>query len=803
MKTNSSVTGSSSPLSLREKAGVRVFRSILVSCSTALLINCAIPALAQPAPPPPVFKTKPADKTAPAAATAAITVAPQSMSGVGLPDGIYVLDQFGPVKTRQEAQDTYAAAQDAILAAGGGILLISKETDPGFTPQSPRQDQIRIPAAPAPAKNWKAGPGITLIDLRNAGAIMPPMTSGLQFQRQLLLPEGQSLPHWNYQPMIWLNNTILRGSNSYRDWVQLDAPGGKDTKIYVATIRGIFPGEFLNLEAGKVERLYVKSLGYDSQRKLWYFLTDTDGPVKKGHILSNKNHVNLVRMDTWSHNENQTFDIMIWRHNYSQGDNYLLDARFYYMGDVHSTAGDENGVIYAGFIESDTKPFTGKVDSFDAGSQTLIYASGANAANTLGSGRPIINLNPLKQIKQGSVRIVRPASWWDNEAPSSGDGVYLGKTYPTTVAPNAIGQTALKMGGLIRASADAPISANHAGWYFAVTEPGEAIPDSGQLRWYLIHSVTINPDNTKDIQIVRHWWGAKPAGSPTLYKDSNYTSDGHDKPLKFVIAPGANAYDVSEGVANTAAGYTSTKRTIKLAPGPFAATPNDFEKGDPVVQAVGPDPFRPITLRSWLFESVPGAFPAPVIDIANHGHIARATVMTVAGGPVTFPDAAKRYDGKPAWENIFVFDSAANNGIVFRGDVTTGILFHQPTTETPIVWKYGKEKEAKLSVSRDTGTFNIQGNGLQINGGAFNVAGLSGSQTPSKNLRGVSIPVPAGQTKLTVKFPRAEPDAKYAIFLELSWLTVRAITQQTPDGFTVEFEKAPGKDATLHWMLVR
>ncbi len=780
----------------------RPFRSVLLSCAAALVLSSAIPAFAQPAPPPPVFKSKPSapDKAAPAPAA---QVAPQSMAGIALPEGLYVLEQFGPVKTAQECQETYALAQDAILSSGGGTLIITKQANPGFIPQTPRQDQIRVPAAPAPAKNWYAGPGITLVDLRNAGAIMPPMTSGLRFQRQLLLPEGQSLPHWNYQPMFWLNNTILRGSNSYRDWVQLDAPGGPDTKIYVATIRGIFPGEFLNLEAGRVERLYVKSLGFDSEKKLWYFLCDTEGPIKKGNILSNKNHVNLVRMDTYSHNENQTFDLMIWRHNYSQGDNYLLDARFNYMGDVHSTAGDENGVIYAGFIESDTNPFIGKVDSFDAKTNTLIYASGASAANTLGSGRPIINLSPTKSIKQGSVRIVRPASWWDDQAPTSENGVYQGKTYPTTVGPNSIGMTSLQMGGLIRASADAPISTNHAGWYFAVAEPGEAIPDSGQLRWYLIHSVTINADGTKDIKIVRHWWGAKPAGSPTLYKDANYTTDTNDKPLKYIIAPGANAYDVSEGVVNVPAGYSSTKRTLKLSPAPFTGTPNDFEKGDPIVQAVGPDPFRPITLRSWLFESVPGAFPAPVIDIANHGHITRSTVMTVAGGPATFADAIKRYDGKPAWENIFVFDTAANNGIVFRGDVTSGMVFYQPTTQTPIVWKYGKEKEAKLSVNRDTGVFNIEGTGLQINGGAFNVAGLSGSQTPSRNFRGVAILVPSGQTKLVVKFPRPEPDAKYAVFLELSWLTVRAITEQTPEGFTVEFEKAPAKDAQLHWMLVR
>lgn len=106
------------------------------------------------------------------------------------------------------------------------------------------------------------------------------------------------------------------------------------------------------------------------------------------------------------------------------------------------------------------------------------------------------------------------------------------------------------MGGLIRFSNDAPVDESVVGRYFAVDEEDEYIPDTkgpaAVRRWYLIDNVRRNADGTRDIQIIRHWWGAKPAGSPTLDKPENYSSDGHVKPLKYVLAPGVNAYDVSE-----------------------------------------------------------------------------------------------------------------------------------------------------------------------------------------------------------------------------------------------------------------
>ncbi len=737
-------------------------------------------------------QTTPAEKPKPAPATP-IVAAPASSS---LPQGAYNLEQFGPVNTPDAAQTTFKKAEDAILAAGGGVLIIPANAAASWATPQPVQNQLRFPDPPAPAsKSWRVGPGITVVDLRKMGSLTLPMARGFTLNRTLNLPYGQSLPHWDYQPMIWMNNTILRGSNSYRDWLQEAVPGGKDQKFYVATIRGLFPGEFLNSGDYTVERLYVKSLGFDQAKKMWYFVADTNGPVSKGALLHNKNHVNLVRMDTYSHNENQTFDFMLWRHNYSQGDTYLVDVKFKYMSDVHSTSGDENGVIYAGFIESDTNPFTGVVNTWNPQTQELTFGNG-KLTNTLGSGRPIINLNPKKAVTAGKVRIVRPSEWWDVEADPAGNGVYKGETYPSTIAPDKIGIKVLRMGGLIQLSKDSPVSQDHIGWYFGVTEESELVPSSKQIRWYLIDSVTEKPDGTKDIRIIRHWWGAKSAGSPTLYKESNYTTDTNDKPLSYIVAPGANAYDVSEAVKDP-------KSLIRIAPGPSNGTAADFEKGDPIVQAIGPDPFRPITMRSWLFEAVPGAFPAPMMDFRNMSYIQRQSIFTVGGGTAKMAEIDKRYDQKAPWKNYFVFDSASEKGIAFNADVKKGIVFAQPGIESPIVWNYEKHKEASIAVTRDTGVMKLQANGLEVGTSVSKVAGISGSAAPANNLRGVNVAVPSGQTKITVKFPKAEPDAEFAVFIETTWITGRAITEQTPEGFTVEFEKAPAKDARLHWLLVR
>ena len=717
---------------------------------------------------------------------------------------VYSLDQFGGVAGGAAVQATYEKAWREIVAAGGGVLLIPAAADKGWKPSVIPQEHWRSPEPPAPAKTWGVGPGVTVIDCRGGTvSLSPPQATGLQLSRTLQLPEGQSLPHWNYNPMIKMDNTITRGSTSYRDWLQEDVAKGQDRRFYVPTIRGIFPGMFINAgDYGQIQRLHVKSLGHDPEKKLWYFVADTDADIKKGTLVHNKNHVNVMRMDTYSHNENQTFDLMLWRHNYSQGDNYLVDARFNYMGDVHSTAGDENGVLFAGFIHGESNIFRGTVASWDASRAALVFKDARNNA-TLGSGRPIINLNPAKWITAGTAWIVRPASWIEPDGPALKSPVFRGRSYPTAIGPDRLGNNGLRMGGLIRLSADAPVTPEAAGRYFAVDEPTEQVPGADKVRrWYLIDAVTVNDDGTKDLRIVRHWWGAKSAGSPTLYHPDNYSRDGHEKPLTYVIAPGANAYDVSDGLP--AAGNL---RTLRLSPAPFAGTAADFAAGDGIEQAIGPDPFHPIPFRSWTWDVVPGVFPAPVFDIANHGKIQRHTVLSIRGGDGDLEkDRRDRHDHETVYDRAISIGATCNDGIVFSGDVANAaIAFDQPHDRPqPIQWRYdGGARTASLTVSPRDGVMRFEGGGVAVPGGLAAVGGLSGTDVAAHNLRGIGVPVKAGVRELAVTFPRAEADADFAVFAETSWVTARGVTRQTAEGFVVQFEKPPPTDGTVHWLIVR
>ena len=54
-----------------------------------------------------------------------------------------------------------------------------------------------------------------------------------------------------------------------------------------------------------------------------------------------------------------------------------------------------------------------------------------------------------------------------------------------------------------------------------------------------------------------------------------------------------------------------------------------------------------------------------------------------------------------------------------------------------------------------------------------------------------------------MKFPTAEADSDYAVFIEQTWLGARAITDKTPEGFTITFDKPAPANAKLDWMLVR
>lgn len=736
------------------------------------------------------------------------------------------LAEFGDTGGKQ-LLETY---QNAIteLRKKGGVLEIPAADWPAIQNKPlPLQGMTRTPEPPAETKRWADQPGVVVLSHNGKSVVVqvPPVT-GIRIERPLRLADGDSLPHWGTHPAITIDSEIVYGSSSYLDWLQVPVTKGKDQRFYLPTIRGIHPGQFLNLHGGPgygggVTRGLVKSLGYDAEKQLSYFVADTDLDHVAGAILHNKSNTSIVHMLQTSHNDNQTYDVKVVRNQYAHGDTYIYYCDFNYMSNVHSAAGDENGNCYAAFIRSKEDNFRSTVESVDWKAAQLVFDKSANNVNTLGDSRPLINLNPKKHVTDGKVIIVGGRT--DYDLPDNKASFFEGKDYTTSLVKNAITNSMeRKFGGLIRGDKECAWTKDVVGRYFALSDAGEKTP-KGSLRWYLITKFTKNADGTKEIEIQRFWWGAKSAGSPTLYKTDNYTWDGHVRPLGYVIAPGAYVNDVSRAIPG---GDRGGQRTLGLAPHSGVGTAFDFEKGDAVEQAIGPDPFKPEAFRVWTWEDVPGQYPAAIIDAANHGATSRYSVVTVAGGPANLDDLAKRHEPKPAWDNVLVVNTAATVGLNFKADFAkAAILFNQPFHEQAIQWHYGMKSEpeedkgktgitkaittpslvarvASLAVNRESGEFKFEGGGLRAGGAVSGVAGLSGDAKPAKNLRGKNVAAAHGTT-MRVTFPVPEADADYAVFVEQSWLGNRAVSEKTAEGFTVTFDKPAPDKATLDWMLVR
>ncbi|MBI2191012.1 MAG: hypothetical protein HYU36_03370 [Planctomycetes bacterium] len=763
---------------------------------------------------------------------------------------VHALEEFGPVGSAEEIRQAFGRAVES-LGQSGGILLIPGEQARHVRTENTTQRLLRTPPPPAQTKEWKAGPGVTLIEsgAQNVQLRVPQM-SGLHIARTLRMdPEG-SLQHWRSNPIIQMDNRVIHGSNSYLDWLQEAVEKGRDRRFYLATVRGIRPGQFLNAHEGPgmkggVARLCVKSVGYDAAKKLHYLVADTDLDHIAGAILQNKNNVGLLRMNQTANSDEQTYDVVVNRYQYAHGDTYIFFGGFSYMSNIHSAYGDENGVIYGAFTHSLTNAFRGRVETVDAARGQVRFALGSVHAETLANSRPLVNLNPNKWTTQGRVWIVPAESYW--KPVDTGKYPFQGKTYPTVYPDSPLtGQAGftvdeltlkdggsdlpgLRMGGLIRGGPECPWTEGIVGRFFAVTEeselvyPSYAIPihreredvsgpyyssltGGGVLRWYRISSLRQNPDGTKDIEIERFWSGARTAGSPTLFDFENYTWDAHLRPLRYAIAPGTYVLDVSRAVPGESG---ESERLLGLAPHGDAGTAMDFEPGDEVEQAIGPDPFKPVAFRAWLWDHVPGAWPSPVMDVSNWGASSRYAALAVRGLGRSLEEVQKRQEKKPAWDKAISLEAACTVGIDCKADFAdAAILFEQPYREQPIKWRYDHRpgrppQEAILTVSTRTGELRYQGGGMRLPGPLSEVQGLSGSPAPARNLRGKNVPVEPGAISSRIQFDRPESDADYAVLVEQSWLSSHAVSEKSAEGFLVAFDRPAPRGATLDWMMVR
>lgn len=722
--------------------------------------------------------------------------------------GVYHLSEFGDVTSAQAAREAFERAGKAVHERGGGLLILPPNTHPGLT--------VRNHWGPGQTI-WERVSQVTVLDLRDGTptfhlpqqgnpAPLGHGWTGMELRRV----QDSDFVYWPWTPSKLLNVTqaLVRGGSSVLRHVEAVSVG-ENVRIYPETIRGIFPRQHLNFRTVGVTpavsaALLVREIGWDPERRAAYFVADelTDRirsletkPFEledsvRGEI-SSKQDFGAVDIVSTHNTDSQAYDIKVVRKQYAHGDTFLIGTMYGYQGDVMSGRGDEQGMAFSADIEQDPSPFSGVVESIDWERNALVFRPGAYGCAKLATSRPIVNLNQDKWIAAGAAIVEADAIAWDAGEWPEGAGRIVG-TEESGWSEEVVGR------------------------YFALAEPGEFLEsgDGGSYmyglggqhggrtyRWYPIRSFEQLPDGRHVIRVERIWYTVRD-GVPTLYDPANA-----GRPLRYIIAPGAMVTDVADGWIENPHGRPGAAhpRTIRLAPGPDSGTAFDFEEGDPIVQAVGAEPRQPVGLRIRLFNKVPSSWPGGAIELFNWGIVAQYAGLQVGapGMPTRLADALeRRKEKRPAFRNAMVVEVPTEAGIRFNADVSQGALvFSQPHDAQPMVWRHSAGW-TRLEVDPASGRMHIGGGDLSVP--ALHLEqGLSAGDVPARNLRGIDVPVAAGQMRIDIAFAAPEADARYSLTAQPSWVTAFGVTEKRADGFVVQFATAAPDGATLDWQLIR
>lgn len=266
---------------------------------------------------------------------------------------------------------------------------------------------------------------------------------------------------------------------------------------------------------------------------------------------------------------------------------------------------------------------------------------------------------------------------------------------------------------------------------FAVADEGERLAPTDKVsgtfyhsalrrpiyRWYLIKQVKKNPDGPCRIKIERIRWAAVDAGAPNLYKNENYTWDGHVRPLRHIIAAGAYAYDVGDGFKDVNNGLVNKAdpRTIRVAKNADRGTPFDFAPGDPIEQAIRADPAIPVPIRVRMFNRVPDTQEQSALELSNYGRVQMHNGIALNRIGHNRDELNLRVDNKLFYANGLHVSCVVGTGVRFAADVTeAAIAFEQPNEhEQPIKWRHDR-RETSLVVDPKTGEMRLRGSELDV-----------------------------------------------------------------------------------------
>ncbi len=525
--------------------------------------------------------------------------------------GEYLLSDFGDIATPAAAEATYRKAGADIIGKGGGLLIIPPSAPIAWTVVNEFQ------------QDTKGGPALTVLDLRNgyqhlllpsAGKVAGTSAWASQRVTRTINQHELSLPFQTVTYAQEFRNLVPHGASSYMQYSSEAVEAGENRRVYVPTIRGVYVGQFINITGTArsynqpYDQVYIKQLGWDSEKNLPYFVVDLKHPHPKNCIVYNKHVTGIMRLSNETMANNQTMDFQVTKKQYAQGDNFVVSATLFNQGDVFSGLGDEVACLYNAETIYDAQSFHSVVEAKDPAKDELTFTvAGTEQPQKLASCRPLINMNKEKWITAGSVLVVAPEDWagffvapevldpdgltvnmaklaaykgekppittWRGLAVKTLENVYQGKAYPS-VLRDGINY----LGGRIIGSRDCGWTKDVVGRFFAIADASECItpqdggagyatPDPKRFvyRWYMIRDFTELPDGRKAIRVERIRWAAVNAGAPLLFDHANYTRDGHERPMNYIIAitsrPRTRASSKSPSARTKVRGMTLKKAT--------------------------------------------------------------------------------------------------------------------------------------------------------------------------------------------------------------------------------------------------
>lgn len=786
---------------------------------------------------------------------AALSFAEESQARKQPEKVVFVLSNFGDVSTKSEAQKTLEKLVKAVKQLGGGTIVIDNKVCEDFIPVNNFQKNLDNAKFITPGyKDGYAGskknyPTATILDARNGyiGLYLPQYGgrsslgrygntfSGLSFNRTFNI-EGKGLDPAGLFSIVDINSNIVRGTVNFMQRITEPVQAGKDVKLYFTHVIGLWEGAQLTSPRidGKGEIIQVKKILWDKEKKKNYIIADLERSYKRGTLFTNKSNVPGLSVMVNSNADNQTAGhIGVYCEKNGMGDEFLFSGMLSYSSDISNAGGDEGGVVYNAEVRQNLESFRSVVRKLDREKNILYFEPGPQRTicYNLSTSRPIINLNSRKWITKGDVRIVadRPAI---KNPFSNVKYSYKGKTYPCYNPKDPLFRgSSWERGGLIEGSKDAPWDESVVGRYFAIDEPSEYIlgkkdfytgyhygpPNVPVRRWYQIVSFEKNDDGTKKIKIKRLFRCYPASGSPVLIDENNYTWDGHIKPLKYIIAPGAQVCDIGKAWQNSRNYYKkeahiskdSPFNKLKIMPNGDNGTKFDFEPGDKIVQAVGPEPWTPRPIRIRTFNHFPSDLDSYSIEVVNYNTIATTNGISFNGRPGNKKQMEKRKDKNPAYINGVYFHehSSVGSGIRFAGYVRdAAMLMDQKDNEPqPIVWRHNNmRKKSSIVVNPKNGNFEISSNNVDVkNTALIDLKGLSGTDKASSNLRGINVTISNGSSEAIIKFSSKELDNIYLVNVQPNWNTSDWISEKRADGFTVKFSNPAPENAKIDWLIIR